>query len=287
MADNFWLALERKKRKKKEKKAKMSIATGRYTEFLIMVVTAIATYYFLWMAVRGKPQELREMPQIDAISDAVDRGVETGRPVYCSPGDMAYLSGMYAPMTIAGMNVIRYTARLAVRKGARIILPVPCNPEAMPLIDGIFREVCVAEGKPEAYKRDDVIYYGVDQSHHSMGLTATIAREGCAAAVFCGATRGGGTNSPAGWAREFGGIVIGGTARYLHQGSWAMLADYPAFMDDTNAMGAVASGDDVVKASLVGGDIVKLVIVAFVIVAIILAAAGLPVVTPKTGWIFQ
>jgi hypothetical protein len=180
-------------------------------------------------------------------------------------------------MTIAGVNVIRYTARLAVQKGARIILPVPCNPEALPLIDGIFRESCVAIGKPEAYRRQDVIYYGTDQANHSTGLTATLAREGVACYVEVGAATGGGSSTPAGWAREFGGITIGGTARYPHQGTWAMLADYPLFMDDIFSIGAMCSGDDVVKASLVGGDIVKMALVAVIILFTILAAAGLPV----------
>jgi len=39
-----------------------------------------------------------------------------------------------------------------------------------------------------------------------------------------------------------------------------MLADYPLFMDDIFAVGAICSGDDTVKASIVGGDVVKLVL---------------------------
>jgi len=257
------------------------IATGKVAEFVVFIVSAVAGIYYLWSAMQGKAQELRKMPQIDAIAEGVDRAVEQGRPVYISPGDQAYLSGMYAPMTIAGMNVLRYTTRLAVQRGARVIIPVPTNPESMPLIDGIFREVCVAVGKPEAYKREDVIYYGTEYYNHSMGLTTTMAREGVSCLVEVGAVTGGGSSSPAGWAREFGGLVIGGTARYLHQGTWAMLADYPMFMDDIFSIGAICSGDDVVKASLVGGDIVKLALVAVTLLFIILAAAG----QPATSWI--
>jgi glutamate synthase domain-containing protein 2 len=55
-----------------------------------------------------------------------------------------------------------------------------------------------------------------------------------------------------------------------------MLADYPMFMDDIFSAGAICSADDVVKASLVGGDIVKLALVATTILFAILAAAGLP-----------
>jgi hypothetical protein len=247
------------------------IEAGKGLEFFVFFVTLAATLYYTWQAVQGNPQPLRDLPQVAAISEGVDRAVETGRPVYVSPGDMAYLEGMYAPMTLAGMNVVRYTTRLAVQRGARVILPVPCNAGTLPLLDGIFREVAVEEGRPETYRREDVIWFGPDQGHHSMGLTAVIAREGCACAIFNGACRGGGTNSPIGWAREYGGLVIGGTARLLHQGSWAMLSDYPCFMDDVYAMGAECSEDDVVKSAQVGGDLSKLVVLAMVIIFAIAA----------------
>jgi hypothetical protein len=251
---------------------------GRVVEFVVFSFTLLFTLYYLWQAVQGRPTPLRELPQVAAISEGVDRAVETGQPIYVSPGDMAYLEGMYAPMTLAGMNVVRYTTRLAIQRGARVILPVPCNAGTLPLLDGIFREVAVAEGKPETYRRDDVIWFGPDQGHHSMGLTSIIAREGCACAIFNGACRGGGTNSPVGWAREYGGLVIGGTARLLHQGSWAMLSDYPCFMDDVYAMGAECSQDDVVKSAQVGGDVSKLIVLAMVIIFSVLAIAlGQPV----------
>jgi len=252
------------------------IVAGKVVEFLISVMIAVAAIYYLWSAMKGKVQDLRLMPQVEAISDVVDKAVEEGKPVYISPGDQAYLSGMYAPMTIAGMNVLRYTTRLAIRRGARPAYPVPVNPESLPLIDGIFREVCVAEGKPEAYRREDVIYYGSEYNSYTTGFTATISREGASGLVEVGAITGGGSSTPAGWVREFGGTVVGGTARYLHQGTWAMLADYPMFMDDIFAIGAICSGDNEVKASIVGGDVAKLILFGITLLFSILAVLGVP-----------
>ena len=252
------------------------IEAGKNVQFGIFIVMLIATIYYLQRALAGHNIEMRKMEQVDAISDAVDRAVEEGNPIYATPGNRAYLSGMFAPMTIAGMNAIRYTARLCVRRGARIILPSPVNPEALPLIDGIFREVATAEGYPDAYKREDVIFFGGDQNQYSMGFTGTIAREGVSGAVFCGATTGGGDNSPAGWVREYGGMVIGGTARVGHQGSWAMLADYPLFMDDIYGFGAICSENNVVRSSMIAGDLTKFIAVGLVLLGAILAAVGLP-----------
>ena len=251
------------------------IQSGKTVELLATVLIVATTLYYLWEASRGKVQELRKMPQVDAISDMVDKAVEEGKAVYITPGDTAYLSGMYANMTIAGMNVLRYTTRLCIRRGAKVTYPIPVNPESLPLIDGIYKEVAVAEGKPEAYRREALQYYANDWTSYTIGFTATLAREGVSGLVQVGASTGGGSSTPAGWAREFGGTVIGGTARWAHQGTWAMLADYPVFMDDIFAMGALCSEDNEVKASLVGGDVVKLVIMFGVtILFAIIAAAG-------------
>jgi hypothetical protein len=257
------------------------IEAGKNAQFGIFIIIAFAGFYYLWRALTGHRIEMRKMEQFVAISDVVDRAVELGRPMYATAGNRAYLAGMFAPMTIAGMNAIRYITRLCIRRGARIILPSPVNPEALPLIDGIFREAASAEGHPEAYNADDVIFYGGNQSQYSMGFTGTISREGVAGAVFCGATTGGGDNSPAGYVREYGGLVIGGTARYGHQGSWAMLGDYSLFMDDVYGFGAACSEDDVVRATMASGDLVKICLIGLAVILAILAAAGMP----TTDWL--
>jgi hypothetical protein len=259
------------------------IQAGKVAEFIMMIIIAAATLYYLWNAMHGKRLEIRQMRQLAAISDGIDKAVEEGKPVYISPGDQAYLQGMYAAMTIAGMNVLRYTTRQAIRKGARIIYPVPVNPESMPLIDGIFREVAVAEGKPEAYKMEDVRYFGTEWSTYTGGFTAVLAREGVSCLVEVGAITGGGSTTPVGYAREFGGLVVAGTARYNHQGTYAMLADYPLFMDDIFAIAALCSEDNEVRASIVGGDVVKILLLGLTLLFTILARAGLPAATWLQG----
>jgi hypothetical protein len=81
--------------------------------------------------------------------------------------------------------------------------------------------------------------------------------------------------------------VIGGTARYAHQGNWAMLADYPLFADDVFAAGAFCSENNFVAASLWGLDISKLIMVGLLVVGIITAAAGINTYTSGTGWLYQ
>lgn len=263
----------------------ISLYPARLTELLFTLVAVIATYYYLVQAMRGKILPLRLLPAVAAISDGVDKAVEEGKPVFVSPGNLAYLSGVYAPMTVAGMNLARYTARLCVRKGARIVLPVPTNPETFPLIDGIFREVCVSEGKPEAYHREDVRYYGSGELVFALGIGRDIWIEGCSLMIAVGA------NSTAekytmGIAYLNGALIIGGTQRWYHNATNAVEADYPLFSEDCYAAGSYATGDNVIASTWYGNDVFKLAIMIAIIVTVVLTIAGYPAVTAG-GWFFQ
>ncbi|MEM2922392.1 MAG: hypothetical protein QXF26_08775, partial [Candidatus Bathyarchaeia archaeon] len=64
---------------------------------------------------------------------------------------------------------------------------------------------------------------------------------------------------------------------YVHQATWACFADYPLFCDDIYGAGALCSGDNSVRASIMAGDIVKLLMMLGLIVSLAMALAGLPI----------
>jgi hypothetical protein len=263
----------------------MIIEAGKVAEFTIFVISSVAALFYLGRAIMGKSQALLPMPQIDAISDGVDKAAEEGKPVYCSPGCYANLTGNYAVMTISGMNVFRHTARLCVQKGVRMYGISSVYAEVLPLMDGIFREVCVAEGKPEAYRREDIIYLGRTERAYEQGLAGLFDRTGISMLVSVGACSGGSPPNLSA-ARRLGAIVVAGTPRYFCEGCFAVCADYPLFMDDVYSIGGYLSDDEVVKSSLVGSDAVKFLLLGILIIGVILAVAGLPLVTTD-GWLFQ
>ena len=254
------------------------IASGKAVEFMFLIASLVISWYVLWMGIRGRRLELRSMPQFEAIADGIDRAVEQGLPVYVAPGAYAYLSGLYAPMTIAYLNILRHTARLAVRRGAELRLPIAMNPETLPITDGIYREVCVAEGKPEAYHRENVFWSSINESGYSVGLAAQVERTGCATYVVVGALTGTGDINPTGTARSNGAIVIGGTARMRHQGTYAMLIDYLMVGPDVYACAAQASGDPVVVSTIMSNDVLQLILMAIFVIGVALGAAAMPVI---------
>jgi hypothetical protein len=146
------------------------IAEGRVAMFIWFLIACVGGIYYTMKAYQGQEIKLRDSPMLAKIDEGIDRCVELGAPVVVSAGDAAYLSGMYAPMTIAGMNVMRHTTRLAVARGVQPIIQCPGQMDAVPLIDGIYREVCMAEGKPEAYDRTNIRYYGADYKSYMLVL---------------------------------------------------------------------------------------------------------------------
>jgi hypothetical protein len=251
------------------------IAEGKVTELLVLIAAAGFAYLFLYRAIQGKPEKLRHLPVIDAMSEGVDRAVETGQPVFVSPGGYGYLSGMYASMTLAGMALVRHVTRLAVQRGAQVALPVPTNPQVQPLIDGIYRESCVLEGKPEIYDPGRVRYFGNESQAYAMGITSWLGVEGVACYMVIGPCGGGIDTTPLLWAREAGAICIGGTARWFHNGTFTVMCDYPVHQDDVYAVGAVLSGDPVVISSMVGGDFLKIICIGMILIGAVLYAAGI------------
>jgi hypothetical protein len=221
---------------------------------------------------------------MEAIGDVVDRAVETGKPIYLSAGGRAALIGTLAPMTISGLNVIRYASHLAIERGARPIMLAPFarGSQLIPLLDGLLREAAVSTGKPEAYNRDDVRYYGSTTQSWAMGLTSDLFREGVAGLITVGAE----STSVVGahvYVRMLGGINILGTARIHGNGPFAIIADYPLIGDDVLVAGSYVSGDPVMRSGVWAGDVLKIILMGLLIGGAILSAAGVPILSWMGG----
>jgi hypothetical protein len=248
---------------------------GRLFETALVLIVVALTLYFLREALKGKTWEFRRLAALDAISDGVDRAVETGRPVFMSLGAYAYLSGLFAAMTIAGVNIMRHTYRLSVRKGAEPLFMLPNNPEVAPLIDGVYREVAVAEGKPEAYKRENIFYFGNDEPAYRSGILNLLAAKPPACYVLMGAVTGTGDSIALWSTRSMDTLLIGGQARHTHQ-AYMVAFDYGLYLSDVYSAGAILSNDSQMLSTLLAGDVFTWVVIAIGIVGVVLGLLGLP-----------
>jgi hypothetical protein len=263
---------------KKRKKGRYFVVIKEGTVLISLAGIFIVgvLYYSIYTALKGKIFEMRRMPVLDAVEDGIDRAVEMGRPVFHSLGAYAYLSGQFVAMTISGVNLMRYSMRSCVRKDATIRFCLPCNPEVGPLIDGIYREVCVAEGKPEAYNRHDIYYFGNDEAAYRAGLLNLLAEDPPASYTLCGAVTGTGDTIATYAARSLGSMVIGGQCRHTHQGIF-LAFDYYMPLADNYAAGVIVGEDQVRIATLWASDVVSYLALIMIIVSLVAAFAGAPI----------
>jgi len=253
------------------------ISEGLFAGVVLGIISFIIVLCYVRMALAGKKFMLRTLPAVEAISDGVDRAVETGSPIFVTTGIKSDIrSGTYSPMVMAGLNIAKYTAVLAAQRGAEIIFLTPPTEGLVPVFDALYKQSTVEAGKPEAYKRENVVYFGPEVMLWAVCAQDIINEKGAALYVDVGAWTSDADIAGHFAAMDNAGISIGGTCRYHHQGSIYISTDYPLIMDEMYAASAYCSGDQLVISTTVAGDIIKLIIIAMAIIGIFLMASGLP-----------
>jgi hypothetical protein len=244
-------------------------------ELLILATMSGALVYYLYLVKAGKSlPELRDFAAINAISDGIDRCLETGKNVVFTPGGVSDLRGQFSPMTIAAMNFQRYIARMCYRKGARLVSLSGSNPDCLPMQDMILREAAALEGHPEAYNRDtDLLFFA---QAYDIGFGSTIERENIGVTIQIGVGSGNEEEGLENSVRR-GSINIIGGLRWIMYCCYAFTADYMLISDEVYAGAAKVSGNREAIAIQASSDIPKLLVIGIMILFLILGFAGLPV----------
>lgn len=248
-----------------------TMVDGRIAQFVIVVVLCAAPLFFIERARRGKVPKIRKLPGLDAIDEAVGRATEMGRPVVASHGIAGY-EDYFAPQTAAGMSVLGYVSRLCAKYDTELL--VPCRYSALvPVAQEIVQQAYIAEGKPEAYKPDNVMFLSDEQFAYSIGYMGLMTREKVAANIMIGAY----------WAESLqlaetgfiaGAIQVAGTANYHQIPFFVVCTDYCLIGEEIFAAGAYLSKDPVLTGSLAGQDVGRLITEILIILGTILATAG-------------
>jgi len=245
---------------------------GRIAQFVILVVLCVAAIYFIERARRGKVPKIRKLAGLDAIEEAVGRATEMGRPVIASHG-IAGFEDISAVQTASGMSVLGYVARLCAKYDTELL--VPCRYSILvPVAQEIVQQAYIAEGKPEAYKPDNIMFLSDEQFAYSIGYMGLMTREKAAANIMIGAY----------WAESLqlaetgfmvGAIQISGTANYHQIPFFVVCTDYCLIAEEIFAAGAYLSKDPVLTGSLAGQDVGRLIAEILIILGTILATAGI------------
>jgi hypothetical protein len=246
----------------------MSIYINRYCGFfLTLFILGILIFYIIRF--KDKRFNLRKIPALDALDEAIGRATELGRPVHMCTG-LGRLQDQYAQQTIAGLSILGYVARLTARLGVPLIFSCAMG-EVIPPAEGIIREAYISEGKE--YDPNIIRYLGDEQRALMAAGMGVISRERVGANILTGAYF---------WeaivlaehGASVGAMQIGGTARQSQLPILAAACDYTLIGEELLVAGVYLSKDNRQIASLAGMDIIKIVSIILMIISVIAAAVG-------------
>jgi hypothetical protein len=244
------------------------IVAGKVTQFLIVVALLVSTLILIPRIKSGRSTpEIRRLPAMDAIDEAIGRATELGKPIVYSPGTPERIDDA---QTFASLGILSHVAKQAARYECDLI--VTCNGAWLhPLLDEVVKQAFIGEGKQDAYRPDMVRFLAENLSAYASGVLGIMNREGAAVNMMIGAW----------WAQSLiiaeggfhtGAIQIGATA-HTHQLAFFVTAcDYCLIGEEIYAAGAYISRDPVLLGTLLIQDWVKLVMAVVVVLGVVLAA---------------
>jgi len=199
-----------------------------------------------------------------AISEAVGRAAEMGRPIYYTTASGRLTSPDAGSQTLASISILSHVTEEAVKAGAKLDAFIPVA-EALPLAEETMRNAYNVQGVPEEFDSSSIQY-------HNPYLTATLGyfqREKPAATFLIGAFQ-----YPAVIIGEAGNAIgamqIGGSAYRWVIPFLVATCDYTFIVEEIYAASASISKDPEQLGVLKGEDMLKLGFIALILLGFLL-----------------
>ncbi len=248
-----------------------------FTLLLALMISA-AVLYNIAKGRRGGELFLRRIPGLNAVDEAAGRATEMGRPLLYAPG-----IGSLSLPTFASLALLQYVARIAARMGTRILVSV-LDPAVFPVAEEVCRQAYELEGRPDAFRREDVRFLAGSQFPWAMATMGLMGREKPASAFWFGSFAAE-SLMVAETGNQIGAIQVAGTPDLNQIPFFVVACDYTVFGEEYYAASAYISRDPVMTGSLVGQDIGKLVIMVIILVGVVLSTLWGLGGNPMNAWI--
>jgi len=252
------------------------INQGKLWFLIIMLIISVVIVFFVFYAKHGGAIKVRPIAGLEAVSEAVGRATEMGKPVLFVPG----ILDINDIQTVAGITVLANVARTAAQYDAKLKVPT-----ARSLVMTTARETVQAaylgEGRPDAYNEDNIYYLTDEQFGYTAGVQGVMVREKPAACFYMGAFYAE-SLILAETANSIGAIQIAGTAMPSQLPFFVAACDYTLIGEEFFAASAYLSNDPEQLGSLKGQDVGKIIAAFLLVLGCLLAtlAAVLPDAKP-------
>ncbi len=220
----------------------------------IFALLVIGLILFMMRSAKKRELQIRRIPGIDAMEEALGRATEMGKPVLFVPG----IGGLDNMQTFAGLSVLKWIAKKCEAFSAKIIVPI------------LNAAVVAPAAEMVANANAEVRFVSQDQGAFSAGVIGSLAREQVATAFYFGSF-GFESLLIAESGRRQGVLQIAATADYLQIPFFMCTCDYTLIGEELYAAGAYLSRDPVEIGTIRGQDFAKLIIAGLIIIGSVFA----------------
>lgn len=250
------------------------IVAGRVAALGLLIATLALFYVYMYLGKKGREVQIRALPAMEAIPEAVGRAAEMGKPLMYTIGIGGGLSdASQGPQILASMSIMGYAARECIRSGVKMDAFIPVA-DALPLAEETLRTAFLAEGKVEEFS-PDIVRFISGQSPYCTAVLGYLQRERPASNLLIGGfyyesviiAEAGNT---------IGAIQIGGTNNTHQMPFLIATCDYMLLAEELFAAGAAIGKDPDVLGTIKGEDIMKMVLLVLTGVGFLLGFARVP-----------
>lgn len=239
------------------------IRRGWYGVILLVVCGSVVL--FIELARGGRDLKIRKIAGLEAVTEAVGRATEMGRPCLFVPG----IQDINEIQTVAGLTVLSRVATLVAEYDAHLEVPTSKS-LVMAAASETVSAAYLAAGRPDAFREDDVYYLTDEQFGYVAGVTGQMVRGKPAACFYMGAFFAE-SLFLAETGNAVGAIQIAGTAEPAQLPFFVAACDYTLIGEEFFAASAYLSGEPHQLGSLKGQDVGKLMGAILIIVGMFLA----------------
>ena len=248
-----------------------NLVAGKQTTFLFFVLFLATAIYYMFRAKSGKVPNVRRIPGLDAIEEAIGRATELGRPVFYVPG-RTEINTAGAAQNIAGLEVLGHVAKVTARYDTEIRVGIAAA-NVYPVAEAIVQQSYLEEGKADRVKPEMVQFLSAEQFAFAAACLSIMNTEKVASVIMIGEFQAESLMLAEG-AAQVGAVTIAGTARTAQIPFFVAACDYTLVGEEIFAGGAYLSKDPVKIGNLAAQDWGKLASMAIIIIGSIMVTAG-------------
>ena len=230
----------------------------------VLLILFVIFFYILNNRVRkGGEVELRRLPGINAIEEAIGRATEMGRPVLFIPG----INDIDDIQTLAGINILAHVAYIAAEYDTPVIVATRRS-VVLTICEEVVKAASLAAGRPENYIPNNMRYLSDEQFAFTAGVNGIMMRERPASCIYQGCFYSESLIlAETGYVS--GAIQVAGTANVSQLPFFVAACDYTLIGEEFYAASAYLSKEPPVLASVKAADWLKLVIMPVIVLGVV------------------